>query len=78
MGKVLVEYDKILVTVRVRSDDADPPPLGSKLAEQRALALAHDLADAGVGEKRIVATSLAMGSAARIEVIVEPIVSAKR
>jgi outer membrane protein OmpA-like peptidoglycan-associated protein len=73
-GKVLVEYDKILVTVRVQPDAANPPLLGSKLAEQRALALAHDLSEAGVAENRIIATCLAADSHSHIEVNIEPIV----
>ena len=76
LSKVLVEYRMTMVSVQVRSDDAGAHAINPGLAEQRALAIAHDLADAGVAVKRIVIASVGPEHRMRVEMQLEPIVRA--
>ena len=86
LSNVLVEYRKTLVSVQVRADDSDAQAINPPLAEQRALAVAHYLAEAGVAGKRIVIAESGLNrpSAANVspenrthtELQLEPIVGA--
>ena len=86
LSKVLVEYWKTLVSVQVRADDSDAQAINPPLAEQRALAVAHYLAEAGVADKRIViagsglnrppAANVSPENRAHVELRFEPIVRA--
>ena len=76
LSKVLVEYRMTMVSVQVRSDDAGAHAINPGLAEQRALAIAHDLADAGVAVKRIVIAGVGPEHRMRVEMQLEPIVRA--
>lgn len=72
ISRMLVEYSKVLVSIRARADDPGAKAINPRLGEQRALALAHVLAEAGVTEKRIVIAGTE--NHARIELQLEPIV----
>ncbi len=77
LNKVLVEYRNVLVSVRVSPVDAASLS-NPRLAEQRALSLARQFADAGVANKRIVVAGVpakpGRASATRVELQLEPIV----
>ena len=75
LSKVLVEYRMTLVSVRVRADDSVTHAIDPHLSEQRAQAIANDLAEAGVGLKRIVIAGVGAESRVRVELLLEPIVS---
>lgn len=84
LTKVLVEYRKSTVTVRVGRDESKTAPGPALLASLRATALADELRLAGVGSRRIiVATAPASVAAkgktapvkrARLELLLAPIV----
>ena len=74
LSKVLVEYRKTLLSVRVRADDTGAHASNQQLAEQRALALAHYLSDLGVSDKRIVTGGVGSENRVRVELQVEPVV----
>ena len=86
LSKVLVEYRMTLVSVRIRADDSGPQGINPQLAEQRALAVAGYLTEAGVSGKRIVIAGSGLSrppaansgpeTRARIELQLEPIVRA--
>jgi outer membrane protein OmpA-like peptidoglycan-associated protein len=86
IAKVLAEYRLLLVSVKASPDDADAAAPALRLAEQRGVAVARNLAGAGVAATRIV---VAGSSAARpsetdtpedvrthLEIHLEPIVRA--
>jgi outer membrane protein OmpA-like peptidoglycan-associated protein len=75
LSKVLVEYRMTLVSVRVRADDPATHAIDARLSEQRAQAIANDLAAAGVGLKRIVIAGVGEDKRAHVELSLEPIVS---
>ena len=77
--KVLVEYRMVLVSIRVSPLD-DASIANPRLADQRALALARQLADAGVANKRIVIAGTGGRSSStarfRVELQLDPIIRA--
>ncbi len=83
LAKVLVEYRKTTVAVRVGGDDSSAKDGNVPLANERGLALADYLAKAGVTDKRIVVAGMVAnrpatakagpGKHARIELLLEPI-----
>jgi len=77
--KVLVEYRMVLVSIRVSPLD-DASIANPKLADQRGMALARQLADAGVANKRIVIAGTGAGSGSparfRVELQLDPIIRA--
>ena len=75
LAKVLVEYRMTLLSVHVRAGDASTHAIDPRLSEQRAQAIAHDLAEAGVAIKRIVIAAVGSEKRVRVELILEPIVS---
>jgi outer membrane protein OmpA-like peptidoglycan-associated protein len=88
LSKALVEYRKTFVSIQIRPEDAGTPTSNARLAEQRASAVAHGLAENGVAGKRIVivgsgartdqAAAVKAGpeSPVRIELQIEPLVHA--
>jgi len=54
LSKVLIEYRMTLVSVQARAEDTDKEASNPRLAELRALAVAHYLTSSGVVDKRIV------------------------
>ncbi len=76
LSRVLLEYRMTVVSVRVRADDAGAHPTNPALSVQRALAIAHYLAEAGVPIKRIVAVGAGPENRVRVELLLEPIVRA--
>jgi len=83
LAKVLVEYRKTTVTVRVRGDDPGATLSNPQLAGQRRRAVADFLVAAGVNERRIVIAGVAptrapaakarRGVPLRVELQLEPI-----
>lgn len=53
LAHALVEYRRVLVVVRVRPDQSVIGASNPRLTEQRAEAIAHALADAGISPQRI-------------------------
>ncbi|MEO7251313.1 MAG: hypothetical protein ABIW30_01755, partial [Arenimonas sp.] len=84
VSKVLVEYRKTTVTVRVGDDAAKTTPGTAPLATLRGTALADELRLAGVGSRRIVVAAPPAGIAskgktasvkrAQLEILLAPIV----
>jgi len=75
VSKVLVEYRMTLVSVRVRAADAAAHAIDASLSEQRAQAIANDLAESGVAPGRIVIARLGAENRTHVELSLEPIVS---
>jgi outer membrane protein OmpA-like peptidoglycan-associated protein len=76
LSKVFMEYRMTLVSVQVRAIDAGAHAINHQLSEQRAQAIAHDLAEAGVTLNRIVIIGAGPENRARVELQIEPIVHA--
>ena len=84
LAKVLVEYRMTLVSVQARADESGQQAGNPRLAQQRALAVAHYLKTVGVAGKRIViagygvdqapATSLSPENRTHVKLQLEPIV----
>jgi len=84
VAKALVEYRMTLISVRVGNDGSNAPASNPRLVEQRALAVAHYLADAGVASKRILvvgsgqnhapAAATGMKNPSQIQLQIEPVV----
>jgi outer membrane protein OmpA-like peptidoglycan-associated protein len=77
IARLLGEYDRLLLAVRVNPDDGSAA--AARLAQERAAAVADVLAKAGIPRKRIVlfgTTAGPPGAGARVEVVLEPIVRA--
>jgi outer membrane protein OmpA-like peptidoglycan-associated protein len=55
LAEVLVEYQQLLVTVHGHTDDSGPPLVNQRLSEQRALAVALHLQQAGIDRRRLLA-----------------------
>ena len=75
LSRALVEYRMTLVSVRVRSVDPATHAIDAHLSEQRAQAIANNLAEAGVASKRIVIAGVGAEKHPQIELTLEPIVS---
>jgi outer membrane protein OmpA-like peptidoglycan-associated protein len=73
IAKVLVEYDKAFVTIRVRSD-VPSSSIDSQKAQRRAVAIARAMTDAGMSEGRLLATIQRKETPAAIQLRVEPVV----
>lgn len=76
LSKVLVEYRVTLVSVHISAVDPGTHAINPGLSEQRALAIAHGLAEAGVAIKRIVVVGAGSENRVRVELQLEPIVHA--
>jgi len=74
LSRVLVEYRKTLVSVRVRAADPATHAIDPRLSQQRAQAIANDLAEAGVGTRRIVVAGVGAENRVHVELSLEPIV----
>ena len=74
LSRVFVEYRMTLVSVQVRADDGGAHAINPDLSGARALAIAHEIAEAGVAIKRIVIAGAEPQHRARVELRLEPIV----
>ena len=84
LAKVLVEYRKTTLTVRVGGDESKTAPGATPLAGLRGTALADELRLAGVGSRRIIVATAptsvadkgntAQAKRARLELLLAPIV----
>jgi outer membrane protein OmpA-like peptidoglycan-associated protein len=76
LSRVFMEYRMTLVSVQVRAENTGAHAINPQLSEQRALAIAHDLADAGIAPNRIVVIGAGPENRVHVELQVEPIVHA--
>lgn len=75
LARVLVEYRMTLVSVRVRAADETTHAIDPRLSEQRAQVIANDLAEAGVGSRRIAIAGAGADNRVHVELTLEAIVS---